>query len=376
MTTDPRQPPPEHGLPPDEFLSDEPLHAEQTPPQPPALPPEAPPIEPITPSEVLLPGFDAAVEERPRIAEFGRYARPAVRGGPTPEDERPFWNPYVFAGIAVTGAILLAIVVVFFFGSSGASTTSSNDDGNGASSGTAVPGRGLKVKVISPATMRTGPGRDYDAISELARNQEVEVYGRNNDDSWFAVYYPPGSDLSGWVPGSAIKLPTDLAGLPVVAITPISRPTVVIPTTPPEPTQTASVTPTPTGTGTAVVAPDISVSVQGGCVTGRSVVLLLTNAPRSVPIEGRTVRVVVTEAGAVVKTLDASVSLAPGQQLPLDTGYAPRGVGVVVVTANFEGAPQDANPGNNTTQCTPGAPTATPPATTIIPTIPPRSPTP
>src|SRR5207253_4565562 len=63
----------------------------------------------------------------PRVAEFGRTDDSTVSrsvhgpgGPPLPPDsfDQPVLrNPYVLAGIAVAGAILLAIIVVFVFGS-------------------------------------------------------------------------------------------------------------------------------------------------------------------------------------------------------------------------------------------------------------------
>src|SRR5947207_11088295 len=75
----------------------------------------------------------------PRVAEFGRTndgaaASPARPGGPPqpPDsfDQPVLRNPYVLAGIAVAGAILLAIIVVFVFGSTGGGA-SSVDKGDG-----------------------------------------------------------------------------------------------------------------------------------------------------------------------------------------------------------------------------------------------------
>src|SRR5262245_58651310 len=116
---------------------------------------------------------------RPPLQPFESYDQPGLR------------NPYVLAGIAVFGAIVLAMLVVFVFGGHGSSTAGSQANGVSVAALTPVPGRGIAAKSIATATVRSGPGLEYDAIAELARNQDVEVIGRNADSTWYAIYYPP-----------------------------------------------------------------------------------------------------------------------------------------------------------------------------------------
>src|SRR3989442_14163421 len=128
--------------------------------------------------------------------------RPGTPPQPPDSSAQPvLLTPSVLAGIAVPGPIVLAIIVVFVFGSpgGGASSADKNDSGDPlAGALTAGSGRGVPARSIATATVREGPGLDYQAIGELVRNQDVEVIGRNADSSWVSIYYPPGSHLKGW----------------------------------------------------------------------------------------------------------------------------------------------------------------------------------
>src|SRR3990172_8076548 len=350
MTSDSNDTPPEDGIPEDDLASEE---------------------------RLLQPSDPEAAASRRRIAEFGRprapLEAPPVFGNP--EDESFLRNPYVLAGLAVAGAIVLAVIYLILFGSRG---------GPGSGSGvfieplTPQPGRGVSGQIIATTTVRVGPSREFDAVGELTRGQNVEVAGRNEDSTWFAIYFP-GSDLRGWVPGSALKLPSENSVIPVVSVTPISRPTVILPTPTPEPTGTATPTPTATGTATPVVEADLAVVdfPPGGCAAGATMVVAVKNVGGA-KIENRSVRGTVSEGGGVVAPVDSGISLLePGQTINLATGYVTRSRSAVNVS--LLGSPPDVNPANNVKECvvSGAAPTSTPGggSTAVPPPIPTRTPT-
>ena len=255
-------------------------------------------------------------------------------------------NPYVLAGLAVAVAIVAAVFVVILFGSGG---DSGSFNGNGVVSAPLTPGAGdsggIKVRSIAIAAVREGPGRDYFEIGLLRTGNEVSVVGRNADSTWYEIIYP-GSDLQGWVPASALKLPDNAASLiSVVSFTPIPKPSVA------QPTATA---PTATPTEEALGAADLELATLGGqCQSGTPITLALRNVG-SVPVNGRQVNVIVTTASGVVSQNTMTITLAPGQAAPISTGQLaqpPR----TTVSVLFTSSPQDSNPSNNVVVCTVGS---------------------
>jgi hypothetical protein len=304
---------------------------------PPPVDPRQPPIE----GEVIR-----------RVAEFGpsgvrRPGRPVPPpGGPY---EQPFLrNPYVLAGFAVGAAILLAVIVVFLF--SGGGTSALDNSGVLVDPLTPGPVRGIQARSVAAATVREGPGLDYVAIGELSRNQDVEITGRNDEGSWYNIYFPPGTSLRGWVPGSALRLPNNTAAIPIVSVTPIPRPTVIQPTAPPEPTGTATGSPTVTPTGTPAGGADLVASiVPGTCAVGsRLIVNVKNNGPAT--ITSRAVAVLVQAADGSQRALAAqTATIPPGGQIDIDTTYVVQER--VIATLDPLGTLGDPNISNNRVDC-------------------------
>jgi hypothetical protein len=230
--------------------------------------------------------------------------------------------------------------------------------------------------------VREGPGRDYLVIGELNRNQDVEVVGRNDDSMWFSIYFPPGSNLTGWVPVSALRLPENTAAIPVVSVTPIPRPTAIIPTPPPEPTTSATATPTETPSGTPAGGSDLIASiVPGTCAVGARLIVNIRNLGPA-PITSRAVSVLVQAADGTQRALAAqTATIPPGGQIDIDTTYVVQER--VFATVDPLRTLGDPNPGNNRVDCvvsavptspagtgTPAQGTAVPPAigSTLTPT--------
>ncbi len=339
MTFDPRDPRPEDALPPEDIL---PLEE--------AYPPEEE-LPPGGLEELLRPPDPIARAALRRIAEYGRpTGLEAQAAFPDAALEDEELAPE--AGIAVGGAVLLAIVFVIVFGASGTKGTNVKID-NSADVVSLTPlAHGLNLSIISAASVRSGPGLDYDAIGEVTRGQDVEAAGRNVDSSWFAIYYPPNSEYQGWLPATALKLPSNASSLlPVVAVTPIPRPTPIIPTLAPEPTEALTATPTVGTSPTVAAGADIAAGIaQGSCSLSTPIAIVVRNAGAS-RIEGRTVRITIVEGSATAQLPDIGLSpLDPGQSITLPTGYVPRS-SHVIVSVNLVGQPADINPGNNQADC-------------------------
>ena len=323
-----------------------------------------------------MPDAEAGEEAAPASAADGpdeeweadaRLVDEILEDEPPYDDESLLRNPYVLAGLAVAVAVFLAAVVVVVFGSSGG-----GGNGNGVIVDplTREPGRGVAAKSIAQATVREGPGTEYAAIGTLRSGLDVEVVGRNDASSWFQVYFPVKTNLRGWVPETALRIPDESRGLIlVVAVTPIPRTQPPPqPTLPPEPTQTE--TPTPTATGTAQAGPDLTISVlNNNCTLGTDFIVVVRNAG-AVKIEGRQATITVSKQSGIVATLNVVVTLDPGAAANYDTGQsvsAPR----TTAKVDLLGTPPEGNTSNNTIDCVAGGGTVVPPpigTNTPIPT--------
>jgi hypothetical protein len=244
------------------------------------------------------------------------------------------------------------------------------------------------AKTIAASTVREGPGTDFAQIAPLPTGQDVEIAGRNGDSSWFQISYPQGSQLKGWIPGTAVRLSNEsIQQLAIVANTPVPRQTVVRPTEQPAaPAVTPSPTPQPSPTGTPTPQGggiDIAVAFANPtCPAGAPLQVSIRNAGTA-PLQ-RSAQVTISNAGGVVSTQAFSVDLPPGGVMTLLTGVAaqaPR------MTAQIQllpapNQPPDGNPGNNAAECTSSGgvpvtviPFATPtPRLALPPSVTPRIP--
>jgi hypothetical protein len=259
-------------------------------------------------------------------------------------------NPYVLAGFAVGAAIVLAVIVVFLFGTGG-SGGADNGDGGGLVVDPLTPGvgRGVTARSLAAATVREGPGLDYIAVGELNRNQDVEVVGRNDEGSWFNIYFPPGSSLRGWVPASALRLPSNASAIPVVSVTPIPRPTVIIPTATAAPTE-ESATATPTTTGTPAGGADLEARiVPGTCAPGSQLIINVINRGPG-GISSRAIQVLVqNSSGATLATAAQLATIPAGGQIDIATNYVVQER--VFATIDPLQTLGDPNPANNRVDC-------------------------
>ncbi len=271
------------------------------------------------------------------------------------EEESLLRNPYVLAALAVAGAIVLAVFVVIIFGSSGEGGTGRDREAPGLGGLPTQPaGRGVRARSIATSTVREGPSTEYLETGVLRSGQDVEVAGRNPEASWFQIFYPTGSQLRGWVPASALRL-ADGAQLAVVAVTPIPRPTVILPSPTPEPPATAVPTATVTETPPPSTGADLAVRLVSACTPGQRLLIIIRNLGPQ-PLTSRPLQVAVQAPDGTPRAL---VSLSPltlpvGQEAAVDTTYVVQERVIAIVDPL--GATGDPNPSNNRVDCVPAGP--------------------
>jgi uncharacterized protein YraI len=300
----------------------------------------APPLEPG-----VVPEFDDDYDEEEYEDDYGEgyYYR---------QDEMSLLrNPYVLAGLAVSLAIILAVAVVFLFGRG-------NEQGGGDNNGgspnqtqaprptgvNAIPGA-INVKSVATATVREGPGQEYLELGLLRASQDVQVVGRNQESTWYQIVYPRDSQLRGWVPKSALGVAEgDQAALAVVTVTPIERPTVVIPTSTPRP---AEPTATPEATQSPNDRADIGVVIAADCAPNSTINLAINNVGNT-PID-HNVQVIISNNGVVKYDEVFKARIAPGQSVPLATGVRAEAPSMTA-TVLLQGL-QDVSAINNIASC-------------------------
>jgi uncharacterized protein YraI len=69
---------------------------------------------------------------------------------------------------------------------------------------TATPVNGKTTYKIN---VRAGPGAAYASLGMLETGQEVQIIGRNEDESWYIILYPAGPGGRGWIAAQYISLP-------------------------------------------------------------------------------------------------------------------------------------------------------------------------
>jgi hypothetical protein len=272
-----------------------------------------------------------------------------------PPDQSALGNPYVIAGLAVAGAIVMAVLIVVLFGGGGGGGAG---DGNGDENAsidplTAQPGTGLVARSIATATVREGPSTEFIEIGTLRSGQDIEVLGRDDSARWFLIVFPPRSTLNGWVQASALRIPeASVNGIPVLATTPIPRPTVVLPTSTPGPTETATPNPTATGTAAPAGVSDLAASaVAGSCRNNRELEISVRNLGPSPLIRAEITILVQTAQGQQRAIARRSATLDVNEEIEIDTGYELDNNERVVAIVDPLGALRDPNANNNRVDC-------------------------
>ncbi len=81
---------------------------------------------------------------------------------------------------------------------------------------TATP-TGPRAETTSGVNVRNGPGTGYAVIGSLLAGTELEMTGRNADNSWFRVPY---YNAEGWIFGGLLSVSGDVNTLPVINVPP------------------------------------------------------------------------------------------------------------------------------------------------------------
>jgi hypothetical protein len=217
---------------------------------------------------------------------------------------------------------------------------------------------GLVARSIAAAAIRDGPGPDYRSVSELPGDKDVEVIGRNPDASWFSVFYPPGSQVTGWVPKTALDFTGSPAVLPVTSISPsptaTSTPTPTTSSATPEATATLTATTTPTVTPTVAAAFHLVVSiVAGSCRPGQHLLISVGNTGPAA-LENRDLQLSVqSQQGEQIFLGSLTATIKPREAMTIDTTYVVQQPALAIVDPNQTLG--DANVQDHRVDCVPAA---------------------
>jgi hypothetical protein len=145
-------------------------------------------------------------------------------------------NPLVLGGLAIVLAVAAAVVVAVLFSEGEKETVVATVPGetstpNSTPTQTPMPLEGITGRALSTLTVRAGPGTGYISLGIVRRDAELEVVGKNEEETWLEISYPPRSRLRGWVAVDGVDLEESLASLPVA--TPESLVLPAVPTYPP-----------------------------------------------------------------------------------------------------------------------------------------------
>ena len=169
---------------------DDPGHPVASPPGPPP-PPE---LEPWSPS--VPPGG-------PESQRFGEIAA-------------LLQNRFILAALAAVVVLLLITIVLVALGNDDDNSAPSLiDQGTPVSGSTVVPLEGLPGRLSASVSMHNGPGPTYAILGTIPRNALVSVVGRNEDNSWLQVVYPPGSQLRGWIDATLVDVEGNISQLAI-----------------------------------------------------------------------------------------------------------------------------------------------------------------
>ncbi len=216
------------------------------------------PDKPAEPSQSDF--FPTSRKDPPLLEELAGSADEAAPPEREPPAEpaidwlAPFENRLIIAGFSLLGVLALTAFVLFVFsrgdGDPGFTPNIgvvSNDEGDK----TPTAAFELTAEALATTTLRNGPNRSFAPLGTVPRGARVPVVGRNEDDTWLQVTYPPGSPLMGWVDIDFFEVTGELHDVEIAG--PGSGPSIVVPTSLPtfffeDPTDTPVPIDEPTGT--------------------------------------------------------------------------------------------------------------------------------
>lgn len=142
-------------------------------------------------------------------------------------------NRLILGGLAALVLLLLVAIVLVLIGSDGddettprplVATTPREEEP------TVLPSGGLIGRMRTTASVRRGPAATYEILGTVRGGAVVTVVGRNEDETWLQLIYPPGSELRGWVNATLIEVTGDVSRLVIAG--PSAGPSVAVPTSP------------------------------------------------------------------------------------------------------------------------------------------------
>jgi len=218
---------------------------------------------------------------------------------------------------------------------------------------TAASSSDVQPRTAAALIVHLGPDTDYAALGTLGRGEAVQIVGRNQEATWLAVRFPPGSTATGWVPLSGVSGVDDVQGLAVAFPTPL--PLVPFFPTPAGGLNGAPPGSTPTPSPTPVGLPDLVVTALKRLADGR-VAVIVSNEGATLAAPG-SIRVrIADEAGAGGETVTVALptfGLQARASLTLTTSvYTVTTSQTVVATVNPDGAIAEKSLANNTLQVT------------------------
>jgi hypothetical protein len=236
----------------------------------------------------------------------------------------------------------------------------------------ATPTPDLRPRTRAAMDVRLGPGNGFAIIGVLARNEVVEIEGRDASAQWLAIRYPPGSTARGWIRADSVEGFSGVDALAVVLPTPIPRavstPTLFSPGTRPPTDRATPETEEPVATPTPGL-PDLVISRMDVLPDLR---VSITVANRGLgDVSGYPIFVQVRDLGTKSEMISTPlVTLRVGQTMTLQTQtFRVEGEQEVIADVDpFETIPE-INERNNTLQAT-LAPPITPTATPTFPGLP------
>jgi hypothetical protein len=231
----------------------------------------------------------------------------------------------VFGGLAIVLAVGAAIVVTLVL-SEGEQKTAifmpAEETSAPASTPTQtpVPLEGVRARALSTLTVRAGPGTGYISLGIVRRGAELEVIGRNEEETWLEISYPPRSRLRGWVTIDGVEMEESVASLPVA--TPESLALPAVPTYPPG----AFVEPEAATTPTPAVPPGPDLILSDAYVLQGELVVTITNQgiadATGAPID---VAIYSGDGSILLRLARAPDALPAGASVDLPTQYQPAG---------------------------------------------------
>jgi uncharacterized protein YraI len=171
-------------------------------------------------------GPPAGANAPPQL-DFAPDAPPPEAGGAEHDLFAVLRNRFILGGLGVLAVLLLVAIVLVVIGG--------GDDGDGGQAGSATPGgptvvnlTGFTGQLRNTVSMRNGPDTSFAILGTIPKDAVVTVVGRNEDETWLQVRYPPSSQLRGWVPAEFVDVRGDISELRVAA--PGREPSIDVPT--------------------------------------------------------------------------------------------------------------------------------------------------